>query len=111
MSLSTQLPLRWYLVAYDLEKRAWRTLRLDRVVRVVKLRELFAARNIPDHAVRRFALRNTAVAPYPYTARVRIRATADVTAKRLDAAAVNISDGGDGTCVLEAVGRFRSDSR
>lgn len=92
----------WYLVAWDLHRNAWRTLRMDRLNRVDFLAHQFPRRAIPDDVLQIFTARNVSTAPYPYRARVRMFANAAHVAGifPLTAAVVHASE--DGTCVLEA---------
>lgn len=96
---------RWYLVAWDPEHEAWRTLRIDRLRRPVLLREEFPNRSIPDEALRRFTVRSITTDPYPYRARVRVHAPADVVARRFDQTVAHVADAEDGTCILTAGSR------
>jgi predicted DNA-binding transcriptional regulator YafY len=93
---------RWYLVAWDAEREAWRTLRVDRMRNPVPLREQFPLRDIPDEALRQFTTRSITTAPYPYRATLRLHAPADVVSQRFPATIAEVIDGGDGTSILTA---------
>ncbi|GAA5199861.1 helix-turn-helix transcriptional regulator [Microbacterium jejuense] len=93
---------RWYLVALDPERQAWRTLRVDRMRHPVILREEFPARDIPDDAVRDLASHSITSAPYPHRARARVHARAEVVARAFDPTAVTITADGDDACILSA---------
>lgn len=61
---------RWYLLAYDLDRRDWRTFRIDRMGRLHRTTFAFSPREEPDAVehVRRAVLR----APYPVLVRLRL---------------------------------------
>jgi predicted DNA-binding transcriptional regulator YafY len=67
---------RWYLVAHDVDRQAWRTLRVDRIVAATRLPgvgdldRLAAAGGLPDPVA--LVGRAMAVGPYPLTARLRL---------------------------------------
>jgi len=84
---------RWYLVARDLDRDAWRTFRADRIdgPRTTGIR--FTPQDPPDAAA--FVAENVSAAPYRYRTRVRVHAPADVVAERVP----------PGTGVVEAVDR------
>lgn len=92
---------RWYLLAYDLDREDWRSLRLDRVhtdsLHVTTLR--FTPRPAPDAAayVRESVIRS----PYRYVARLRLHAPHADVAARVPQNAGTLTDLGDGTCELE----------
>ena len=96
---------RWYLVARDVEREEWRTLRVDRIRRPFTLPEEFAEREVPDDAVRRFTARSITTAPYPFRARVRMQAPAAEVRRRFDATIATVTAEGDESCILEAGSR------
>ncbi len=96
---------RWYLVARDPEREAWRTFRIDRIRRPLMLREMFGAREIPEEALREFTARSITTAPYPYRARVRMHAAAAEVRRRFDATIATVIEEGDDTCILSAGAR------
>jgi predicted DNA-binding transcriptional regulator YafY len=61
---------RWYLVARDVDRDAWRTYRVDRVGEVRPARRPVEITDPPDPV--ELVRRGTAVAPYPVRARLRI---------------------------------------
>ena len=93
---------RWYLVAWDPEREAWRTLRVDRMRHPLILREEFPRRDIPDDALRQFTARSITTAPYRHRARFRMHAPADVVTRHFDATVAQVVDQGDGTSILTA---------
>lgn len=91
---------RWYLIAWDVDRGAWRTYRIDRVHATTALRERFTARAVPDETLRRFTSRSISTAPYPVRARVRMRAPADEVRRHFGPTVAEVVDAGDGTSVL-----------
>ena len=66
---------RWYLLAFDLDRDDWRTLRLDRMADVRATTFRFPAREAPDAAA--YVQRSVTVSPYQHEARVLVHAPAD----------------------------------
>jgi predicted DNA-binding transcriptional regulator YafY len=66
---------RWYLVALDVERDEWRTLRADRITAVVATGHHFHLEDPPDAAD--LVSRASGVAPYRHQARVVVHATPD----------------------------------
>lgn len=96
---------RWYLIAWAVEHEAWRTLRVDRIRRPAQLREEFPRRDIPDDALREFTTRSITTAPYPYRARLRMHASAEVVSEHFDATVASVEAESDGTSILIAGSR------
>ena len=72
---------RWYLVAFDLDRMAWRTFRVDRVSRVRNTGARFVRIDPPDAA--EFVATGIAVNSYSTSALVRFAATADIVARHI----------------------------
>lgn len=89
---------RWYLLAYDRDKRDWRSLRLDRMTDVRAVGTTFVAREAPDAAS--YVRRSISSAAYPYVARVRYHAPAEVIARSFSAASVDIEADGADACIM-----------
>ncbi len=88
---------RWYLVARDVDRRDWRTFRVDRLSRVERVGTPFEFDNPPDPvALVRMGLR---VRVYPYEARLEIAATAEEVAELLPGAIGMVSSDGASTIV------------
>jgi predicted DNA-binding transcriptional regulator YafY len=89
---------RWYLVARDVDRRAWRTFRVDRVEGVRTTGELVVLDDRPDPAA--LVAQGMAVGPYRLVARVRLAMPA---AEALDliprTVGVHRADGPDATVV------------
>ncbi|MEV6967973.1 YafY family protein [Hamadaea sp. NPDC051192] len=82
---------RWYLVARDVDRDAWRTFRADRIDQPKTTGIRFRPLDPPDAAA--FVADAVSTAPYRYQARVRVHAPANAVAERVPA----------GTGVVEAV--------
>jgi predicted DNA-binding transcriptional regulator YafY len=67
---------RWYLVARDLDRKAWRTFRADRIDRPRTTGTRFTPQDPPDAAA--FVADSVSTAPYSYRTRVRVHAPANV---------------------------------
>lgn len=65
---------RWYLVARDVDRDAWRTFRVDRVSAPQATGSRFTRVSAPDAAA--FVAEGIALAPYPLRARVALRVPA-----------------------------------
>lgn len=95
---------RWYLIARDIDRRGWRTLRVDRIATMGLLAETFSARSIPDEKLRQFTSRAISAAPYPARARVRMYAPAGEVRAILGPTVAEVVDSGDGTSILTTGG-------
>jgi predicted DNA-binding transcriptional regulator YafY len=75
---------RWYLVARDIDRRDWRTFRVDRLSACERVGTTFTFQHPPDPvALVRKGLR---VRTYPFEARLRVHATADEVAELIPGA-------------------------
>lgn len=94
---------RWYLVAFDLDRRDWRTFRVDRASSVTVTGHSFEPRPLVDPA--RLVAEAVAISTYSYKAVVRVRAPAEELS-RLVPAHVGIvrPDGSDAVLELGADG-------
>jgi predicted DNA-binding transcriptional regulator YafY len=63
---------RWYLIAYDLSRNAWRTFRVDRIDAVPKLGAAFKPRP-PPADLKRYISNAIASAPYRFHAKFRLQ--------------------------------------
>jgi predicted DNA-binding transcriptional regulator YafY len=91
---------RWYLLAYDRDKVDWRSLRLDRMSRVVARGTTFTPREAPDAAT--YISRSISSSPYRYSARVRYHASAEVVAQHFSPTAATIEADGPNSCLVTA---------
>jgi predicted DNA-binding transcriptional regulator YafY len=62
---------RWYLVAFDLDRRGWRSFRVDRASEVINTAARFVHEDPPDAA--RFVAEGVAIGAYDTQARVRLQ--------------------------------------
>ncbi|MDG4663879.1 YafY family protein [Mycobacterium sp. 236(2023)] len=89
---------RWYLMCFDRDRDDWRSLRLDRMSQVAAVGTTFAPRDAPDAAA--YVRRAITSSPYPYVARVRYFASADVVAQTFSAASADIEPDGPDACIV-----------
>jgi predicted DNA-binding transcriptional regulator YafY len=98
---------RWYLLAWDTDRRDWRTFRADRITplpptgdRSAAARPRFVPREPPGGDAVAHVLRGTVSAPWRYKVRAILRAPASVVAERTTPTSGRVTDLGDGTCEL-----------
>jgi predicted DNA-binding transcriptional regulator YafY len=93
---------RWYLLAWDTDRRDWRTFRADRITVLppAASRPRFVPREPPGADAAAHVLRGVVSAPWPYKVRVVLRAPASVVAERTTPTSGRVTDLGDGTCEL-----------
>lgn len=92
---------RWYLVAWDRNRRAWRTFRVDRLHLRNPNGPRFAPREPPAADIGEYVMRNVRSVPMTYQARVVVQASAAVIAERVPRGIV-IEPIDDGTCAVRA---------
>lgn len=90
---------RWYLVAHDVDKREWRSFRLDRLADEPFRTGVRSRPPDPPDAAR-FVAEGIAAGGYRYQARVRIEAPAHVVAARVPPQAAVIEAIDDTSCLL-----------
>jgi predicted DNA-binding transcriptional regulator YafY len=91
---------RWYLVAWDIEQRDWRTFRVDRVELHPPTGQRFVPREPPEGDLAARISRGVGQATWKYRARVKVHAPAHVMAARLPSA-IPIEPIDDHTCVVD----------
>jgi predicted DNA-binding transcriptional regulator YafY len=91
---------RWYLVAWDAERKDWRTFRADRIAPRVPTGPRFAPREPPGGDVAGYLLRGVGRATWRFRARVTVHAPATAIADRLPPAVV-IQPLDQRSCVVE----------
>src|SRR5205807_2373816 len=74
---------RWYLVAWDRDRLAWRTFRVDRMQVQRPTGPHFTPRELPAEDIAAYVTRSVRSAPQRYQARVIVKAPADVIAERV----------------------------
>jgi len=90
---------RWYLVAWDTDRRDWRTFRADRIQPRTPTGPRFAPRDPPDGDVANYLLRGVGSATWRYRARVTVHAAAALVAGRLPPA-VLVEAVDEHTCIV-----------
>jgi predicted DNA-binding transcriptional regulator YafY len=91
---------RWYLVAWDVERRAWRTFRADRIQPRLPSGPRFSPRHDPDGDVVLYLQKQLGSAVWQYRARVRVHASAEAVAARLPPA-VHVEQLDSRTCMVD----------
>ncbi len=91
---------RWYLVAWDNERRDWRTFRVDRLTPKVPTGPRFTPRELPEGDVASFVQRGAGAATWRFFARVLLHASADEVRAKLPPSVVVHPEGAD-RCVVE----------
>jgi predicted DNA-binding transcriptional regulator YafY len=89
---------RWYLVAFDLGPREWRTFRLDRIVDAHPTGHGVALVDPPDAVA--FVGRAITTAPYRYRARVEVDAPLEELARRIPATVAVLEGLGPATTLV-----------
>ena len=92
---------RWYLVAWDRDRHAWRTFRVDRLTTRHPNGPRFTPRDPPAEDIASYVARNVRSAPLRFEARVTVHAPAAVIAERVPREVV-IEPVNDTTCVVQA---------
>jgi predicted DNA-binding transcriptional regulator YafY len=91
---------RWYLLAFDPVRAAWRTFRVDRIPSPPRRGERFAPRSLPSDDVAGWVSRSVAVEVYRYRARVTVAAPAEVVARKVSGVTAHIEPRDRRTCRL-----------
>jgi predicted DNA-binding transcriptional regulator YafY len=89
---------RWYLVAWDVDRSAWRTFRVDRIAAHPSAGPRFVPRDPPASDLLRHLLRGVQQATWQARARVKVHAPAAEVSKRVPAA-VTVEAVGDRACI------------
>jgi len=74
---------RWYLVAWDIQRKDWRTFRVDRIAGKLKTSTRFKPRPAPDGDFVAFVSKSLSQATYPFRARITLHAPIEVITKRV----------------------------
>lgn len=72
----------WYLVAWDSQRKDWRTFRMDRVQRLVSTGPPFVPRAFPGD-VAAYVSRSISQVPYRYRMRIRLKGSVAELARRI----------------------------
>jgi predicted DNA-binding transcriptional regulator YafY len=92
---------RWYLVAWDRDRRAWRTFRVDRLQVRTPNGPRFIPREPPAEDIGEYVMRNVRSVPMTYQARVVVQASAAVIGERVPRGVV-VEPVDDVMCVVHA---------
>lgn len=93
---------RWYLVAWDVERKDWRTFRVDRITLKIPNGPRFTPRELPTEDLASYVSQGVSAATWRYRARVMVRASAAVVAERVPAAAGTVEAIDENSCMFEA---------
>lgn len=91
---------RWYLVAWDVERKDWRTFRVDRIEPHPATGTRFTRREPPEGNLATYVSRSVSSSPYPFRARVVFRAPIEVVAERISPSAGLLETLDEARCVL-----------
>jgi predicted DNA-binding transcriptional regulator YafY len=91
---------RWYLVAWDVGRKDWRTFRVDRIDARINTSSLFAPRKPPDGDFAAYVSKSVSYAPYPCRARVTLHAPVEDVAARVPPTAGLLEAVDSNTCTL-----------
>ena len=92
---------RWYLVAWDVQREAWRTFRADRIRGEVTAGGRFVPRTPPcDGNLQEYVSRSVSIEPYEQKARIILHVPIAVAAQAISPAAGVLEPLGDESCVL-----------
>lgn len=92
---------RWYLVAWDRDRHAWRTFRVDRLTPGQHSGPHFTPRDPPADDIAAYVTRSVRSAPMKFEARVTVHAPAETIAERVPRDLV-IEPLDDNTCIVHA---------
>lgn len=91
---------RWYLVAWDLARKDWRTFRVDRIAGKLKTSTRFTPRKPPGGDYAAFVSKSLASVPYPIRARMTLHAPVEAIAKRVPPSAGTLEAIDERSCIL-----------
>ncbi|MGK5675037.1 helix-turn-helix transcriptional regulator [Micromonospora sp. URMC 106] len=91
---------RWYLLAWDTDRRDWRTFRADRLRPLPPTGPRFVPREPPGGDAAAHVLRGVRSLVWPYRARIRFQAPASVVAERSTITSGEVIPLDDATCEL-----------
>jgi predicted DNA-binding transcriptional regulator YafY len=89
---------RWYLVAWDRDRRDWRTFRVDRLTKPASTGVRFDARDLPVKDAAAYVTRSISAMPSRYEARVTLHAPAETVRKRFGGSWGSVEPVDERTC-------------
>lgn len=92
---------RWYLVAWDVGREAFRTFRVDRIAGATVPGRRFLPRPIPDGDLAAYVARSVSSSVYTYQARITLHAPLHAMSERIPPFAGRLKPIDDGRCLLE----------
>ncbi|HEX4438310.1 MAG TPA: YafY family protein [Solirubrobacteraceae bacterium] len=92
---------RWYLLAFDPSRTAWRTFRVDRIESPAPAGSRFKPRSIPGGDAAAYLTRTLARVVYRHEARVRYFVPASELRSRSSGGWGDLQEDGDGACIYE----------
>ena len=95
---------RWYLVAWDLEREAWRTFRVDRMGLKITLGQSFVPRPVPEGDVGKYVSRSLSTSAYPVQAQVILHASHAELRARISPTTAQLEPLAENRCRLRAGG-------
>lgn len=95
---------KWYLLAFDRDRDAWRTFRLDRVVAPRATRFIFTPREIPDGDAAEYVMRSLRTRPMNFQVSVVLDAPAEVITGKCRPGEGEVEPLGDARCRLRTQG-------
>ncbi len=95
---------RWYLAAWDRDREAFRTFRLDRVGAIGLTSRPFTRRPIPEGSAAAYVSRSVASSAYECSVRVILHGSYDELAQRVPPLAARLRPAGEERCLLESGG-------
>ncbi len=91
---------RWYLVAWDTDRKDWRTFRVDRLHGRISTGARFEPRDPPARDLATYVNRGISAAP-PCRARLKLSLSAGDAAAKIPPCVGLIEPSGEGACILE----------
>ena len=92
---------RWYLVAWDVSRKDWRTFRIDRIDGKTKSSTRFSPRKPPEGDFAKFVSKSLSQVPYPVRARITLHASLEVLSKRIPPSAGVLQSIDENSCMLQ----------
>ncbi|OJH35653.1 helix-turn-helix transcriptional regulator [Cystobacter ferrugineus] len=93
---------RWYLLAYDIDREAWRTFRVDRIGPKPRTGRSFKPRPLPSEDVAAYVSQAVSTDAYRFRARVTVHAPASVVSRQLSGVAGRIEELDEERCLVHA---------